>query len=151
VQIHKRSTRVRAIASRGARLTQHESIDLYIQDVCSKYKVDPELVKSIIYHESRYNPKATNGNCVGLMQLSKRWHADRAKKLGVTNFYDPYENILVGVDYLSELFDKYKDPELVLMLYNMKHNTALRLYKQGKTSRYAKSILAMTKTLEKGE
>ena len=75
------------------------------------------------------------------MQISTYWHAERAAKLGITDFYDPYSNILLGVDFLSELTDQYKDPKLVLMLYNMKRSTAFELYKQGKVSKYATSVL----------
>jgi hypothetical protein len=120
-----------------------EIIENYIEEICKQYKnVDPNLVKSIVYHESRYNPEAENGNCVGLMQVSTHWNADRAARLGVTNFKDPYSNILIGVDFLSELFYKYEDPALVLMLYNMKWKDAFRLHANGVVSGYAKSVLA---------
>jgi hypothetical protein len=129
----------------------NEVINGYIREVCLRYNVEPELVMSIVYHESRYNPKAKNGDCIGLMQLNRRWHVGRAKKLGVTDFYDPYSNILLGVDYLSELLNEYKDPKLVLMLYNMKHSTALKLYKRGKTTKYVKSVITMSNSYKKGE
>lgn len=129
-----------------------EIINIYIEEICRRYKnVDSDLVKSIVYHESRYNPKATNGKCLGLMQVSTRWHSTRAEKLGVTNFYDPYSNILLGVDYLSELIDDYKDPALALMLYNMKHDDALSLYSHGIISGYAKSVLATAGDYKKGD
>lgn len=129
----------------------NEPINSYIRNICNQYNVEPELVMSIVFHESRYRPEAKNGNCIGLMQVSTRWHSDRAARLGVKNFYDPYSNILLGVDYLSELLDKYKDPALVLMLYNMKHETAMKMYSDGKISNYARSVLAMAEEIKKGE
>lgn len=123
-------------------LSPEEVIDGYIVDICEGYDVEPSLVQSIVWHESRYLPDATNGDCVGLMQISTYWHTDRAKRLGVTDFYDPYSNILLGVDYLNELLIQYKDPILVLMLYNMKHDTAKSMYAQGHISEYASSVLA---------
>jgi hypothetical protein len=131
--------------------TDKEVYNGYAEKICRKYRnVDPIIVKCIIFYESTYDPKATNGNCVGLMQVSKHWHADRAKKLGITNFYDPYSNILLGVDYLSELFKDYKDPKLVLMLYNMKRSTAFGRYKTGSISTYACSILNRSEKIKKG-
>jgi soluble lytic murein transglycosylase-like protein len=132
-------------------LTDRELIESYAEMISSKYNMDPAIIKSIIHKESRYNPKARNGNCVGLMQVSKRWHSKRASKLGVTDFYDPYSNILLGVDYLSELFDKYKDPRLVLMIYNRGYKDTLKLYKEGKISTYAKTVLKRAEDYRKGE
>ncbi len=133
--------------------TEKEQIDDMINDICTLYdNVEPELVKSIVWHESRYNPNAVNhdGTCVGLMQVSTFWHKSRAFELGVDNFMDPESNILLGVDYLSELFKHYEDPVLVLMLYNMKHNTAFEYYKEGKVSNYARSVLERAEMLKNG-
>lgn len=124
------------------KLTQHELIDSYVDEICSKYDMDPYLIKSMIVSESDYNPNCTTGKCLGLLQVSTRWHSDRASRLNVTDFYDPYGNILLGVDYLSELFEKYKDKRLVLMLYNMNHETAFNMYNNGEISYYARSIIA---------
>lgn len=138
--------------------TDKEKIDELIETICADYNaehqttVEPELVKSIVYHESSYNPKAINkdGTCVGLMQVSTFWHRTRAYELGVDDFFDPEGNITLGVDYLHELFKAYEDPRLVLMLYNMKHNEAFELYNQGKISNYAKSVLERAELLKNG-
>lgn len=129
-------------------LTEKEQIDSFIVDIANMYDIEPELIQSIVWHESRYKPDAYNGNCLGLMQVSTRWHADRAEKLGVTDFYDPYGNILLGVDYISELMDRYDDPALALMMYNMKHSTAMSLYEKGEISFYAKSVLERAELLK---
>lgn len=128
-------------------------IQQYVREICAKYdnKIKPELVMAIIEQESNYKPQARNGTCLGLMQISNRWHADRAIKLGVTNFYDSYGNILLGVDYLNELLNKYKDVSLVLMLYNMNHNDAIKMYSQGQISSYAKLALAKANDYKKGK
>lgn len=76
----------------------------YVFDICQNYpNVDPSLVLSVIYQESRFKPNVSSGNCVGLMQVSTYWHRDRGAKLGVNDFLDPYSNILIGVDLLNEL------------------------------------------------
>jgi soluble lytic murein transglycosylase-like protein len=132
-------------------LSQQDIINIYVDEICMMYNIRPGLIKSIIRRESDYNPNAENSGCVGLMQISTYWHADRATKLGVTNFYDPYSNILLGADYISELIRQYEEPELVLMLYNMNHKDALKMHSEGKISEYAESVLAMTEVYEKGE
>lgn len=151
--LEEESPKTTTIYAISSPIDEHDSINGHVRKVCSLYnnKVSPELVASIIKHESDYNPKETTGNCVGLMQVSTYWQAERAKKLGVTDFYDPYGNILIGVDYLVELTNTYKDPKLVLMLYNMKHDTAFKMYREGKVSRYAKSVLAKAEDYQKGE
>jgi hypothetical protein len=136
--------------SRSITLDPHEQINNYVDTISSAYDVDPYLIMSVIQQESEYLPKAQNGNCVGLMQVSQYWHSKRAQKLGVTNFYDPHDNILLGVDYIAELLNTYKDPSLVLMLYNMDHQMAFKLYSQGRTTDYAKKIIARAETYRKG-
>lgn len=142
--------------SRGGSITErpqseHDVINSYVRDVTSRYNIQPELIMSIIYQESRYNTQVRNGNCLGLMQVSSYWHRERAIKLGVTNFYDPYSNILVGVDYISELHNKYKDIYLVLMVYNMGDNVALQLYRNGHITDYARTIVDRAEIYKKGE
>lgn len=83
-----------------------EIVASYVFDICQSYpEVDPYIVLSVIYHESRFIPNVSAGRCVGLMQISTYWHQDRAKRLGVTDFWDPYSNILIGVDLLNELMN----------------------------------------------
>ena len=129
-----------------------EVIDEHIRDICTMYdNVEPELVMSIVWHESRYNPNVISAaNCVGLMQISPFWHQSRAYELGVENLFDPKGNILVGVDYLSELIKQYEDIKLVLMLYNMDHDKAFELYNKGEISYYAKSVLERAEMLKNG-
>lgn len=63
-----------------------------------------EFIKAMIYHESRYQPDVTNikTGVQGLMQISPKWHTERAESLGVEDLFDPYGNILVGCDILNE-------------------------------------------------
>jgi hypothetical protein len=155
VPVKRSQKKKEVIVSRGSsgakQLSQREIINTYVKEICSKYNIDPYLIMSVIESESTYNPKCTTGNCLGLMQVSKTWHSDRARKLGVKDFYDPYGNILLGVDYISELLKTYKDPRLVLMLYNMDHKTAITMYRNGQVSTYARTVLARAEQYRKGE
>lgn len=71
-----------------------------IVEVCEDNQVDINLVKAIIRVESVYNTYAISPKGArGLMQLTK----GTAKKFGVRNVHDPYENILGGVRYIIHL------------------------------------------------
>lgn len=126
-----------------------EVIDGYITEVADEYGICPELVMAIVEAESNYNPDARNGSCKGLMQVSEKWHKDRMDKLGVTDLMDPYSNILVGADYLSELAEEYEDVGLALMVYNGGHAYAMRIYEKGELSNYANKILERSAELER--
>jgi soluble lytic murein transglycosylase-like protein len=77
--------------------------------------VDPLLVHSIIKVESNYNVHAvSNKGAQGLMQLTP----STARMLGVSNSFDPQQNIEAGVKYLKYLQDLYKDDRLALAAYN---------------------------------
>lgn len=120
----------------------------YIDMLCEPLHICPELVQAIIEKESRWNPGAVNGDCIGLMQISERWHRERMERLGVTDLFDPYDNILVGVDYMAELFERYEDPGMVLMVYNG-DSRAKDLQATGNLSEYAEWILTRSAELER--
>lgn len=117
--------------------TFEEIVSSYVFDICQSYpNVNPYIVLSMIFQESRFIPNVSSGNCVGLMQVSTYWQRDRAVRLGVTDFFDPYSNILVGTDLLSELID----------FANGNIYYALTMYNQGIASNgtinsYAKEVV----------
>jgi len=79
------------------------------------HQVDPLLVQSVIQVESNYNPYAvSNKGAEGLMQLMP----STSRMLGVTNSFDPVENIEAGVKYLKYLQSVYHDDRLALAAYN---------------------------------
>lgn len=113
-----------------------------------EYGICPEFIMAIIERESCGQPDVENGSCKGLMQVSVKWHKDRMERLGVTDIFDERSNILVGTDYLSELFEKYEDPATVLMVYHGEKN-AVKKSENGKISKYAQGILKRSEELEK--
>ena len=136
-------------------LTDEEQFNLYVDEICKLYtSVDPYLVKSMIWHESRYNPNCkSSAGAIGLMQIIPKWHKDRMNYHGVTDLTDPYGNILVGIDYLNDLYRTNGSDKtaLVLMLYNMSHTKAYELYESGKISSYAQSVMDRAEKLRSGE
>ena len=93
------------------------------QEACVKYGEEygicPEMLMAMIEKESSGRPDVESGGCKGLMQISDRWHKDRMERLGVKDIYSIDGNIHVGADYLSELFEKYCDVGIVLMVYQL--------------------------------
>ena len=114
----------------------------YIEEACGEYGTSPELVQAIIERESGWNPKAENQGCIGLMQIEPVFHMGRMKRLGVTDLKDPYDNILVGVDYLAELFSRYREVYPVLMFYNAGYSekAGVLAYEKGCVSDYAREV-----------
>ncbi|MBH5316933.1 transglycosylase SLT domain-containing protein [Paenibacillus sp. GSMTC-2017] len=87
-----------------------------IGNAASKYGVDPSLIHAVIATESGFNPQAeSHAGAKGLMQLMD----GTARGLGVSNSFDPEQNVDGGTRYLSLLMKKYDGNELVaLAAYN---------------------------------
>ena len=86
--------------------------------------------------ESAFNPMARSvKGALGLMQLMPA----TIRQYGVTNPFDPGDNVRAGVKYLRELLDRYEnDEELALAAYNAgptavdKHGQSVPPYRETK-------------------
>lgn len=88
-------------------ISQEQQINKYISEVVSERypELDCKTIQAIVYNESHYISEAINNSSgtMGLMQISPKWHKERAISLGVTDLLDAYGNILVGCDILAEV------------------------------------------------
>ena len=89
--------------------------DIFLR-AASTYGVDVNLLKAVAKTESNFNPDSTSSaGAMGIMQLMP----DTAKSLGITDAYNPEENIMGGAKYLSQLLSKYNNNTvLALAAYN---------------------------------
>jgi len=88
----------------------------FIATSARTHGIAPELVASVIAAESNFNPTAVSlKSARGLMQLMPQ----TATRFGVTNVFDPQQNIDAGTRYLKELLQRYHgDLALTLAAYN---------------------------------
>lgn len=95
---------------------------MLIKKYSVEYMVEPSLVASIIYVESKFNKNAkSDKNACGLMQILPNTAKSFYFKEGEFNLdllFNAKVNIEIGVRFLSYLFNKYKDELTVLACYN---------------------------------
>lgn len=87
-----------------------------IKQNSAKYGVPIELICGVMLQESGGNPKArSHCGATGLMQLMPA----TARRFGVTNIWDPRQNVEGGVRYLRYLLDHFRgNSTLVVAAYN---------------------------------
>jgi len=105
--------------------------------------VSPALVSSVISVESGFNPMAVSWKgAQGIMQLMPA----TARRFGVTNTFDPRQNIEGGVRYLKFLQETFQDDRLAIAAYNAGEKAVA---KYGQVPPYAETINYVTKVGEK--
>jgi soluble lytic murein transglycosylase-like protein len=96
-----------------AKAGQYDSI---IEKAALSAAVEPNLLRAVIVVESGFNLHAVSKRgAVGLMQLMPA----TATRFGVSNPYDPRQNVQAGARYLKFLIDRFgQDVRLALAAYN---------------------------------
>jgi soluble lytic murein transglycosylase-like protein len=90
--------------------------DAEIRSAAQRHGVEEAIVRAIIHAESSFNPNAiSRAGAQGLMQLMPA----TARRFGVSNSFDPTQNISGGVQYLAWLLKRYNgDLTLAAAGYN---------------------------------
>jgi soluble lytic murein transglycosylase-like protein len=103
-------------ATRPAAAARGQQYDDLIAEHAQLNDVRADLVRAVVQVESAFDPYAkSRKGALGLMQLMPA----TIEQFGVTNPFNPYENIRAGVAYLRQLLDRYaNDERLALAAYN---------------------------------
>jgi hypothetical protein len=117
-----------------------------IDDRAAEQSLSPDLVRAVIRVESDWNPRArSDKGAQGLMQLMP----STAAKYGVTDPFDPEDNIRGGVAYLKTLMDRFDgNTQLALAAYNAgpsaveKYGRRIPPYRE--TQAYVRRIVSVT-------
>lgn len=129
-----------------------EKMQVYTYCVCKQYGVRYDLVVALIEKESGYkfDKVGDDGHSIGYMQIYEECHRDRMERLNITDLTNPYQNVLVGIDYLSELIERYGTIQDALAAYNYGEQGAKQhLWKNGiYVYEYNQTIMSRMKEIE---
>jgi len=112
------------IHSRGFSGSYRGEYDPHIQAAASVHGVSVDLIRAVIQAESEFDPFAVSSKgAQGLMQLMPF----TARRFGVSDPFDPRQNIMGGVQYLRFLLDMFQgDVALAVAGYNAGENAVAR-------------------------
>jgi len=89
--------------------------DAIIEQAAEANGVSADLIHAVVRAESDYDPTCrSHAGAMGLMQLMP----GTARGLGVTDPWDPAQNVRGGARYLREQLDRFGDTTLALAAYN---------------------------------
>ena len=104
------------LRSRAALSSGSADLDAIFEAAGHKHNISPDLLKAVAKVESSFRPNVVSKQgAMGIMQLMP----NTAKYLGVTDPFDPEQNIMGGAKYLREQIDRFGgDIRLALAAYN---------------------------------
>lgn len=113
----------------------------YIAQINEQYypDVDPYIALAVLELESNYRPDLkSSAGAVGLMQWIPKWHSWRMAKFHLNDMWDPYTNIIVGMDILNDNYQETGTWNKALYLYN-------------RSTSYVDAVLGRADALREGE
>lgn len=104
------------LQERPASVAGNTKIDSIINTASRRFGVEASLIKAVIKAESNFNSRAvSSAGARGLMQLMP----GTARGLGVTDSFDPEQNVMAGTRFLKDLLNRYGgDLNSALAAYN---------------------------------
>ena len=105
---------VSVVSSWFYRRHREQRFDSLIVVAASRYRIDPALVKAVIWRESRFKPNVQGRvGEIGLMQIrdaaAQEWAAAEKKHgFSTRHLFDPDTNIYAGTWYLAERIRRYR-------------------------------------------
>jgi soluble lytic murein transglycosylase-like protein len=139
-KVHLREKGSFRLASKGGYYPYRE----VVVEACNFYNMDEALIRAVMEVESDYNRFALSrsGAC-GLMQLMPQ----TALHLGVSNVWDPRQNIHAGTAYLKRFIRRFSgNMELALAAYNAGPNAVLeygRVPPYPQTVNYVRNVMRL--------
>ena len=107
----------------------------------AQFSLPSGLLDALIWTESRYNPVAiSRAGAAGLGQLMP----GTARDLGVSNRFDPKENLLGAARYLRQMLDRFGVVHLAVAAYNAGPGAVERaggIPLNGETPGYVRDVL----------
>lgn len=134
---------------------EQNPIELCVAYYSAIYNVDSNLIQALIGKESQGDINATGHNNngthdSGLMQINSGNYEWLEYELGITDFYDPRQNIKCGCYILGLLSSKYDNVHRILMSYNMGETQTRKLWGQGiYSSRYSREVVVRLNKIKK--
>lgn len=122
----------------------------FIQKQAKERQIPASLIKSIIKHESNFNPKATRkephlkAESIGLMQILDIYWVNSETCPGIKSKHDLLDaekNITCGLNILESHLNKYPSTKDALIAYNGGHGCFKSKKCLTQASRYADKIL----------
>jgi hypothetical protein len=135
----------------GRRATD-PALDVIVFKAAGAHRLDPALIHAVIAAESGYSPTAVSRKgAQGLMQLMPA----TARDYGVTNPFDPRQNVNAGAQHLRRLLDTFgQDTTLALAAYNAGEGAVMRhggrVPPFGETQAYVPRVLQRYASLRQG-
>ncbi|MFA7693656.1 MAG: lytic transglycosylase domain-containing protein [Candidatus Hydrogenedentales bacterium] len=132
------------------KIVTDENLKSIVTRYASLYQLDEALVYAVIRAESNFNPNAVSpAGARGLMQLMP----GTAAEMGVTDIFDPTQNVAGGTQYLYKMMELFQDKKLALAAYNagpenVKRHKGVPPFQETKS--YVKTVLAFEEAYSNG-
>ena len=91
-----------------------------VADAARRFGIPPAWIWAVMRTESAGNPRALSPvGAIGLMQIMPgTWTTLSARYSLGSDPYDPAANVHAGAAYLREMYERYREPGLMLAAYN---------------------------------